>query len=451
MQPNYNSKGEKDSTQLIQPKISEQINTPEHSLIKISLGANTISPGILKNNKPKQAPKMYSKNISSTENKISTSEIQLNNSIKISEIDENKYKEGAWTNEEHEKFIEGILKYGNQWKNIQFLIRTRTSTQIRSHAQKFVKKIKNVIKKQKEDIDTNEKIKLINDIFNTILPNKVNKYNKNEKKKLLNIIFSNINSDAKLDLKCISDVDLDELDNLKNENNETKQNNNINLNLFTSNAKKKLNKKNALIGEKRKLDEDVESKDKISSFKREETARSSRSSFDLYYYKFNELDNNYLYDFLDENDITIQKNDYNSNIKKNYENNNITNNFITITNNIINNKIVNNNFGQDIFNDNSNHDLYNNDKNDSIYNENNENMQYLFGNSQNQEKCNSNEKSFLNGIQFSQINLKVNNENENENNNEIDPFQLNFKDLSNEKLFNNENERQMSIHEYNYV
>ena len=76
--------------QLIQPKISEQINTPEHSLIKISLGANTISPGILKNNKPKQAPKMYSKNISSTENKISTSEIQLNNSIKISEIDENK-------------------------------------------------------------------------------------------------------------------------------------------------------------------------------------------------------------------------------------------------------------------------------------------------------------------------------------------------------------------------
>ena len=78
-------------------------------------------------------------------------------------------------------------------------------------------------------------------------------------------------------------------------------------------------------------------------------------------------------------------------------------------------------------------------------------MKYLFGNSQNQEKCNSNEKSFLNGIQFSQINLKVNNENENENNNEIDPFQLNFKDLSNEKLFNNENERQMSIHEYNYV
>ena len=101
-----------------------------------------------------------------------------------------------------------------------------------------------------------------------------------------------------------------------------------------------------------------------------------------------------------------------------------------------------------MFNSNSYQDLYNNDKNDSIHNE---NMQNLFGNSQTQEKCNFNDKSFLNKIQFNQINWRLNDENENENNNEIDPFQLDFKDLTIEELFNNENERQMSIHEYNYV
>jgi len=448
MQQNNNSKEKKDSTQLIQPKISEQINTPEHSLIKISLGKNPVSPGIIKKNKPKQVSKMYSQNISPTEKKISTTEIQLNNSNKISENDSNIYKEGAWTNEEHEKFIEGLLKYGNQWKNIQFLIQTRTSTQIGSHAQKFIKKIKNLIKKQKENIDNNEKIKLINTIFNIILPNKINKFNKEEKKKLLNIIFSNINSDAKLDLKWISEVNLDELENLEIENNVTNQNNNINLNLFTSNWKKKLNKKNALIGEKRKLDEALESKDIISSCKREETARSS---FDLYFSKINSLDNiDYLneYEGIYENDIIIQRNDNNNNTKNIYENNNITNNFINITKNIINNKIVNNIFNQDMFNSNSYQDLYNNDKNDSIHNE---NMQNLFGNSQTQEKCNFNDKSFLNRFKFNQINWGVDDENENENNNEIDPFKIDFKDLLNEKLFNNENERQMSIHEYNYV
>ena len=448
MQQNYNNNKEiRDSTQLIQPKISEQINTPEHSVIKICLETKKISRKIIKNNKPKHVSKIYSQNISPNENKISTSEIQLNNSKKISENDNSKFKEGPWTNEEHEKFIEGILKYGNQWKNVQLLIQTRSSTQIRSHAQKFFKKIKNVIKKQKENIDINEKIKLVNTIFNIILPNKANKFNKIKKKKLLNTIYSNINSDKNLDLKFISEVDLDELEKFNNENNDIKKNNNISLNLFNSNSKKKLNKKNVLIGEKRNFDEAIESKDKILSFKKEENARSS---FDLYFYKFNDIDNNdYLNKFFGiyENDITIQRNDNNNNINNIYEKNYITNNFINITNNIINNKIVYNFFNQEIFNNNSNQDFFNNDKNDSIYNE---NMQYLFGNSQIQEKFNFNDKSYSNGIQFNQINWKINSENENENNNEIDPFQLNFKDLSNEKIFNNENERQMSIHEYNF-
>ena len=49
---------------------------------------------------------------------------------------------GRWTKEEHKKFIEAIIKFGNDWKEVQAYINTRTSTQARSHAQKFFEKIK---------------------------------------------------------------------------------------------------------------------------------------------------------------------------------------------------------------------------------------------------------------------------------------------------------------------
>ena len=53
-----------------------------------------------------------------------------------------KYNSGRWTQEEHLKFIDGILEYGNEWKKVQSLIKTRSSTQARSHAQKFFLRIK---------------------------------------------------------------------------------------------------------------------------------------------------------------------------------------------------------------------------------------------------------------------------------------------------------------------
>ena len=49
---------------------------------------------------------------------------------------------GRWSKEEHKKFIEAIIKFGNDWKEVQAYINTRTSTQARSHAQKFFEKIK---------------------------------------------------------------------------------------------------------------------------------------------------------------------------------------------------------------------------------------------------------------------------------------------------------------------
>ena len=47
---------------------------------------------------------------------------------------------GRWTPEEHRLFLEGVLRFGRDWKKIQQLIRTRTLVQIRTHAQKVFKK-----------------------------------------------------------------------------------------------------------------------------------------------------------------------------------------------------------------------------------------------------------------------------------------------------------------------
>ena len=49
---------------------------------------------------------------------------------------------GRWKKDEHNQFLQGIALYGNNWKKIKSLIRTRTAIQVRSHAQKFFNKAK---------------------------------------------------------------------------------------------------------------------------------------------------------------------------------------------------------------------------------------------------------------------------------------------------------------------
>ena len=49
---------------------------------------------------------------------------------------------GRWTKEEQNRFAEAVLKYGNDWKNIQNHVFSRNITQVRSHAQKFLMKLK---------------------------------------------------------------------------------------------------------------------------------------------------------------------------------------------------------------------------------------------------------------------------------------------------------------------
>jgi len=64
------------------------------------------------------------------------------NSIEDKIISEPELKQGRWSDQEHRNFIKGILKTGkNNWKKLEEEIPTRTSTQIRSHAQKFLMKL----------------------------------------------------------------------------------------------------------------------------------------------------------------------------------------------------------------------------------------------------------------------------------------------------------------------
>ena len=96
---------------------------------------------------PKKNPKFL---ITQTENKKENLQKKKNRQlITLSKSNSN----GRWTKEEHNKFIEGIIKFGNDWKKVQKYVSTRTSTQARSHAQKFLLKLRNNEFFKKKNID----------------------------------------------------------------------------------------------------------------------------------------------------------------------------------------------------------------------------------------------------------------------------------------------------------
>lgn len=45
-----------------------------------------------------------------------------------------------WTAEEHARFLEGIVRFGKDWKRVHTLVKTRSLTQLRTHAQKVFRK-----------------------------------------------------------------------------------------------------------------------------------------------------------------------------------------------------------------------------------------------------------------------------------------------------------------------
>ena len=140
---------------------------------------------------PKQNIKKELNQISINENNIQT--ISSSNEEEINKSFEN-FNNGRWSDEEHKKFLEGILKYGNEWKKVQKIIKTRSSTQARSHAQKFFLKIKKNLNElnfeniNNLNIDFNEMFKYIIATLNNEQCKEI-VLNENQREKMLKIIY----------------------------------------------------------------------------------------------------------------------------------------------------------------------------------------------------------------------------------------------------------------------
>ena len=134
--------------------------------------------------------------------------LQKKKNRKLKTINNSNSSNGRWSKEEHNKFIEAIIKFGNDWKKIQKYIPSRTSTQARSHAQKFLMKFRNSTFFKQNNIDSNLswaktiqfiKNKFSNEELEIVLKNiHCNIYNNEEKKnsfKKINSDYTNFNSD----------------------------------------------------------------------------------------------------------------------------------------------------------------------------------------------------------------------------------------------------------------
>jgi len=116
-----------------------------------------------------------------------------NNKMKINDDNDNKgnyyfLNEGRWSYKEHIKFIEAIAEFGKNWKDVQKYVGSRSSTQARSHAQKFFLKLK-AIKTSKFDFDfSSNNIKSLSDIIEII--KRKDEYHKRGKEYIISTLIS---------------------------------------------------------------------------------------------------------------------------------------------------------------------------------------------------------------------------------------------------------------------
>ena len=158
--------------------MENQENNEKNSIIKkFNVTQKENEANDMFNSKKLCEPKLYK--MKQTQVKFIT---KKNFYFKIEDTNECKKKisdsiianEGRWSKEEHEKFLEGIVLYGINWKKVKTLIGSRTSIQVRSHAQKFFYKMK-TCKDETLGIDfTLNSIGNIRDMINQIKNNNAN-------------------------------------------------------------------------------------------------------------------------------------------------------------------------------------------------------------------------------------------------------------------------------------
>ena len=499
MQQKIPSLGVKEFQQSFQAIKFETPNYPQGFQANIShknkiYSNQNIKSNISNNSNEENSPNYFSQEkIKSKGNNNYQFNNNINNEIENENSTNNQFHAGRWTEEEHQKFIDGILEYGNEWKKVQQIIKTRSSTQARSHAQKFFLRVKKIIKNNGGNFNINEKDKVFENIINNILPNrKGESLTKSQKDKLLSAISSNIKYDGEINERSDDELQMGllEEDNLRykkniNENNLMPKYYKNSTDLSNLNGNNEIfGQRKTSIGQKRKLSR-IDSKDKIFIIRKD---TSHKASMDIPFPKVNKENNDNINQNINQNDSNqINKNDEcnknknssnansnnsnanNNNSINNHNNNNnengdnknnvngyIINNIINVTNNYMNNKYICNFCNNDINNNNYCYQdpFINVDKNDSYNNE--KNINYTFFPDKN--ICNPFDKTFLYANQFNKAfynnfnfsNNKINNYNENENCiNGSNPFELNFNNFENYN--NNENEQQISIQEEEFI
>ena len=157
---------------------SKQIELKKDKInIESNININLNSTEILfsnEENKNLNNNSLFNSNINIINNINNTTQIKKSKNANKN----SKYSTGRWNMEEHKKFIQAIITYGNDWKEVQKYIGTRSSSQARSHAQKFFIKLKEDQSNSKISnmIDySNPSIKTFHDTFQTLPPDKKEK------------------------------------------------------------------------------------------------------------------------------------------------------------------------------------------------------------------------------------------------------------------------------------
>jgi len=343
--------------------------------------------------------------------------------------------EGRWSEEEHEKFLEGIVKYGKNWKKVKTLIGTRTITQVISHAQKFFSKMK-VCKDEILGIDfTSNTVGNIRDMINQIKNNNFNfniinvfkyltyKYDNIEKSKKKIVERRNKNTAFKIN----------ELNNQSNIINLKEDNSNIDANNFFINQINNINKIKRM-KEKQSINDNGQN-DITKMINQNNIFNILHNLLEINYKSnvFNSLLTNNLYssiydianninklliNYLISNNALNAPNIINENVLLSFVLQNNLLNYIISINYINNIRYINNGNNIDKVKDNDENSLFNNiGKKDNINSGNNNDYKYNFGNKDNNNyniTINKNDFIFCSDKQLNKIcDKKKNNNNEN--------------------------------------
>ena len=117
-----------------------------------------------------------------------------NNSLNLSEEKEENLN-GRWNHEEHIRFIKGCLLFGNNWKKVKKYVKTRSSAQIRSHAQKYLIKLNKKYNSFDFGKNSNSKDNVIdNELIENFVKNlNYSKVDMDKVEKMILYIFKNSN------------------------------------------------------------------------------------------------------------------------------------------------------------------------------------------------------------------------------------------------------------------